>query len=82
MARGHLEKEPIFDRISTLRPFSGHFYIIKYDKSKNASRFRLHKYIGEETRVKKYYRKNGTWTHNALSAEFLESWLKLKNYAT
>ena len=73
MARGHLEIEPIFGRISTLRPFFGHFYIIKCDKSKNVSRFGLHKYIGEEIRVKKILQKNGTWTHNVLSIEFLES---------
>ena len=42
-----------FCRISTLRPFFGHFYIIKCDKSKKISRFGLHKYIGEEIRLKK-----------------------------
>ena len=46
-----------FCRISTLRPFFGHFYIIKCDKSKNVMRFGLHKYIGEEIRVKKILQK-------------------------
>ena len=57
MARGHLEKEPIFGRISTLGPFFGHFYIIKCDRSKKISRFGLYKYIGEEIRVKKILQK-------------------------
>ena len=53
MARGHLEKEPIFGRIFTLRPFFGVFYIMESDKSKNISRYGLYKYIDEEIRVKK-----------------------------
>ena len=48
-----------FCRISTLRPFFGHFHIIKSDKSKNVSGYGLYEYIDEEKRVKKNYRKNG-----------------------
>ena len=57
MARAHLEKEPIFGRILNLRPFFGLFYIMKSDESKNMSRFGRYKYIGEEIRLKKIYKK-------------------------
>ena len=48
----------------------GHFYIIKCDRTKNVSRYGLYKSIDEENRAKQNYRKNGKWTHNALSTEF------------
>ena len=57
MARVHLENKPISGRISTLRPFFGHFYIIKCDKSKNFSRYGLYKSLEEENRVKKELQK-------------------------
>ena len=44
-------------RISTLRPFFGHFHIIKSDKSKNYSEYGLYKYIGEEKKWKKELQK-------------------------
>ena len=48
-----LEGIPDFCRISTLRPFFGHFHIIKSDKSKNVSGYGLYEYIDEEKRAKK-----------------------------
>ena len=55
MVCGHLEKDPIFGRISTLRPSFRLFHIIKIDNSKKFSRYGLYKYIGEEKRVKKKF---------------------------
>ena len=46
-----------FCRISTLRPFFGHFHIIKSDQSKNVSGYGLYEYIDEEKRVKKKLQK-------------------------
>ena len=57
MVPGHMVELPIFGRISTLRPFFGHFYRIEIDKSKNIWRYGLYKYIGEEKRVKKNLQK-------------------------
>ena len=48
----------IFDRKVTLRPFLGHFHIIKGDKSTNVPGYGLFEYIGEEKIVRKNYRKN------------------------
>ena len=53
MALPQLKEEPIFGRISTLRPFFGHFHIIKSAKSKIFLGYGLYKYISEEKIVKK-----------------------------
>ena len=43
---------------------------MKSDKSKNVLSYGIYKYIGEEIRVKKITKKNGTWTQNTLPAKF------------
>ena len=62
-----------FCRISTLRPFFGHFHIIKKDKSKNISGYGLQEYIDEEKRVKKKLQKKwwlDIWRNSRFLAEF------------
>ena len=62
-----------FCRISTLRPFFGHFHIIKSDKSKNVSGYGLYEYIDEEKRVKKKLQKKWhvtIWRNSRFLAEF------------
>ena len=62
-----------FCRISTLRPFFGHFHIIKSDKSINFSGYGLYEYIDEEKRVKKNLQKKWhvtIWRNSRFLAKF------------
>ena len=57
MALPQLKEEPIFGRISILRPFFGHFHIIENAKSKIFLGYGLYKCISEEKIVKKKLQK-------------------------
>ena len=72
----------IFDRKVTLRPFLGHFHIIKGDKSKNVSGYGLFEYIGEEKIVRKNYRKNAFGEQSTPKTAFFIFDQKLGNFAT
>ena len=57
-------KKPNFFHILPLRPFFGHFYIIKSDKSKNVPRYGPYHMVFINTLkkiMKKKYRKNDTY---------------------